>query len=50
VRLNVRGRGRQTKRGVERYKEINGGRVEESKGGGYSESKTNIKERERKKW
>jgi hypothetical protein len=31
---------------VERYKERNGGRVEEREGGGYSESETNKNERE----
>jgi hypothetical protein len=34
-------------RGVERYKDRNGGRVEEREGGGYSESETN---NERDKW
>jgi hypothetical protein len=32
---------------VERYKEINGGRVEEREGGEYSESDTNNNEREK---
>jgi hypothetical protein len=41
VRLIVIGRGEIEGGGVERYKERNGGRVEEREGGGYSESETN---------
>jgi hypothetical protein len=47
VRLSVRGKGEIEGRGVEIYKERNGGRVEEREGGGYSESETNNKEREK---
>jgi hypothetical protein len=41
VRPIVIGKGEIEGRGVERYKERNWGRVEEKKGGGYSESETN---------
>jgi hypothetical protein len=42
VRMIVRGRGEiEGKVGLERYKERNGGRVEEREGWGYSESDTN---------